>query len=392
MRHDDLAVPVRSSAPGRCALLLGLLTLLPITSARAQQAGDTARAPQVGGVIFSHFRYGGDSAHRSTNRFDIERAYIDVRAPLGRQLSARVTADVFQQADTARAGFYSGWAFRAKYAYLQYDVPGDSGSPYGLAGFGRFGMIGTVIVEVVDEHWPRFISKSPVDRYGLMSTADAGAGIQVRTSREHAELYATVTNGEGYQRGETDRFKDYAARLRIRPLASSPGWARRFSITPWVSVGDRGSRFASGPGTVEPVARGLDRRMWGVFAGLPARAFTIGAEYAQRLDETESADTLVDVQPAFADRTVKVLSGFAVVRPFALLDSSAAIPLGLVARYDRLTSTAMPDADAAVVIAGLLWDVGERASLALDYQEESPQGGYPLPSTRTWFLHTSVRF
>ena len=374
------------------ALSFAGLMALPLDAAAGQQPADSARPVQVGGLIFSHFRYGGETGERSENRFDLERAYIDVRAPLGQRLSARVTGDVFQQTDPERDDYYGGWAFRAKYAYLQYGMPSSDAAPLGLGGFGRFGIIGTVIVEIVDDHWPRFISKSPVDRYGFMSTADAGAGVQLVTRQQHAELYATVTNGEGYQRSEVDRFKDYAGRLRLRPLATSGGWAADFSITPWVSIGDRGSRFADGAGTVAPVPRGLDRRMWGVFAGLPARAFTLGVEYAQRLDETESADTLVDAEPTFGERTTKIASGFVVLRPFALLDTASTIPLGLVARFDRLTTDAPPDAHANVVIAGVTWDLGRRVSLALDYQEESPHDGYPLASTRTWYLHTVVRF
>ena len=387
-------VPSRRGARTRMLLtcMIGVSVLLPSADARAQSSPDTARAPRVGGLIFSHFRYGGDSARRSSNRFDIERAYIDVRAPLGGGLSARATADVFQQTDSARAGYYGGWAFRAKYAWLQYDVAPSAAAPLGIGGFARFGLISTVIVEVADEYWPRFISKSPVDRHSFMSTADAGAAMQFHTAHEHLEFLATVTNGEGYQRSEVDRFKDYAARLRLRPLATMGGWARGLSVTPWASVGDRGSRFSEGPGTVEPVSRGLDRNLWGIHTALPVRGITIGGEFSQRRDETESADTLVDATPTFGDRTTEIVSGFIVMRPFALFDSASTIPLGIVARFDRLTTDALPDADANVVIAGVTWDLGRRASLALDYQEESPQGGYPLPSTRTWYLHTVVRF
>ena len=373
-------------------LLLAIMSFVPGARADAQQASDSAGAPQISGLIFAHYRYGGEPGQRSTNRFDVERAYLTARARLGHGLSARITADVFQQTDASRDDYYGGWAFRAKYAYLQYDAGGGITAPMGLDGFGRLGIIGTVIIEVVDEHWPRWISKSPVDRYGFMSSADVGAGVGVNTAGEHTELYATVTNGEGYQRGETDRFKDYAARLTLRPLAGASGWTSRVSITPWGSLGDMGSQFATGPGTVEPVARGLDRHMWGVFVGLPGRAITVGVEYAERRDETEAADTLVDVTPAFSERSTRVASGFVVLRPLALLDTASTGPLSLVARFDRLSRTSLSDAHANVVIAGITWDLNPRVSLALDYQEEAPHGGYPLDDTRTWFLHAVARF
>lgn len=391
-----LEIPLRGSPRRhaiRAAFALLLLVVLPLGEAPAQARPAPAPSPvQLSGVLFTHYRYGGGPGERSENRFDVERAYLNVRASLGDGLSARVTADVFQQGDTARAGYYRGWAMRAKYAYVQYDVLPTDGMPLSLRGNARLGIIGTVIVEVVDELWPRWISKSPVDRYDFMSSADVGGGVQLASAGGRAELYATVTNGEGYQRGETDRFKDYAARLTLRPLAGAAPWGNRLGVTPWISIGDRGSRFAAGPGTLDPVRGGLDRHQWGVFAGWRGTALTAGAEYAQRRDATESADTLVDVNPTFGERTTRVASAFVVLRPFALGDTGSAIPLGAVVRFDRLTSSSGMDAHANVVIAGLTWDLGRRVSLALDYQEESPHGGFPLDDTRTYFLHAVARF
>ena len=42
--------------------------------------------------------------------------------PAGDRASIRVTTDVFQQQGNGADAFYRGWAIRAKYAYLQYEL------------------------------------------------------------------------------------------------------------------------------------------------------------------------------------------------------------------------------------------------------------------------------
>jgi hypothetical protein len=88
------------------------------TPAAAQPAAPTFA---FSGLIFANYQYGGARGNRSTNRFDVERAYLNFRARPAERDSIRVTADVFQQRDTTRDAYYRGWAFRAKYAYLQHE-------------------------------------------------------------------------------------------------------------------------------------------------------------------------------------------------------------------------------------------------------------------------------
>lgn len=387
--------PSRRTAPPfrRAVLAATLLLLIAAAPAAAQQPStESTGGVQLSGVLFTHFRYGGDAGDRSESRFDVERAYLNFRADLGERLGIAVTADVFQQRDTSRAGYYRGWALRAKYAYLQYDVLAGDDAPLGLNGNLRLGLLNTVIIGHEDDYWPRWITETVVDRYDFQSSADAGAAFELESAGGALELYATVTNGEGYQRGEVDRFKDYAARLSVRPFAGLGTWASALVITPWGSLGSRGSRFVDGAGTVAPVGRGLDRNMWGVFTGYRAPALTLGAEIAVRIDATEAADTLGDLEPTFGEETRRVASAFILARPLALLDSASRLPLGIVFRYDRLTSSATPDGHGNTIIAGLTWDLSSRVSLALDYQGETRHDGFDGPDTRTYFLHTVARF
>src|SRR5256714_6217370 len=59
------------------------------------------------GVLYANFQYRGDAgAAKSTNKFDLERAYLTFRMPAGDRASIRITADVFQQQTTPNDAFY----------------------------------------------------------------------------------------------------------------------------------------------------------------------------------------------------------------------------------------------------------------------------------------------
>ncbi len=107
--------------------------LLPAALLAQQPAPDTTKPAgppaavsvpvDFSGVLYANFQYRGDAgAAKSTNKFDVERAYLTFRMPAGDRASIRVTADVFQQTTTPNDAFYRGWVIRAKYAYLQYDL------------------------------------------------------------------------------------------------------------------------------------------------------------------------------------------------------------------------------------------------------------------------------
>ena len=61
------------------------------------------------------------------------------------------------------------------------------------------------------------------------------------------ELYATITNGNGYTRPETDRFKDYAVRLTLTPLARAEGFLQTLSLNGFVDAGTKASALNVAP-------------------------------------------------------------------------------------------------------------------------------------------------
>jgi hypothetical protein len=369
----------------------------------AQQPADTTKpAPppavtvsipvDFSGVIYANFQYRGDAgAAKSTNKFDLERAYLTFRMPAGDRASIRITADVFQQATPPNDAFYRGWVVRAKYAYLQYDY---LKSATGWNGLVRGGLLHNVVIDHVESFWPRWISQSPVERAGFFSSSDAGVATQLSFPNKFGELYASIVNGPGYTSRETDRFKDYAARLSLTPFSGSSNKViKTFALTGWTYVGAVGSQFvAGGPGQVGTVGSSLPRTRAGIFAGVRDPRLSIGAEWDTRKDAREGGANTVLAPRVEIDSTGRLIAGFVTAKPFQLLNDKSTFPLGVIARWDRFKPNTATDAYINTVIGGLTWDLNKKTALSLDYQEQTPHSGAIAAATKTYFLHLVANF
>jgi hypothetical protein len=383
--------------------ILVAVLLAPIALLAQQPADTTKPAPpppaatvsipvDFSGVIYANYQYRGDAgAAKSTNKFDLERAYLTFRMPAGDRASIRITADVFQQATPPNDAFYRGWVVRAKYAYLQYDY---LKSATGWNGLVRGGLLHNVVIDHVESFWPRWISQSPVERAGFFSSSDAGVATQLSFPNKFGELYATIVNGPGYTSRETDRFKDYAARLSLTPFSGSTNKViKTFALTGWTYVGAVGSQFvAGGPGQVGTVGSSLPRTRAGIFAGVRDPRLSVGAEWDTRKDGRENGlNTVLSPRVEF-DSTGRLIAGFVTAKPFQLLNDKSTFPLGVVARWDRFKPNTATDAYLNTVIGGLTWDLNKKTALSLDYQEQTPHSGAIAAATKTYFLHLVANF
>ena len=361
------------------------------TTPAAKPAAPAPPPIDFSGIFFAHYLYRGDAAAESANRFDVERAYLTFRVNAGKRTSLRITTDLFQQTATGSDAFYRGWVVRAKYAYLQYnylDTPD-------WKAHARLGLLQTVFIEHDESFWPRWISTSPTERSGYFSSADAGLSSSISLPAKSGEVYATITNGPGYTSRETDRFKDYAARLTVTPWAkdaTSP--FRGLALTAWGSKGAIASRFVTGgAGQIGTVGQGLDRDRWGIHAGSARTVFTFGVEYARKHDEGENGSNTPVAPRVVVDSSGSVTSGYALLRPVMLLrKDSKHHPLTLMARVDRVSNNTDGDAYYNNVIAGLIWDINPKASFSLDYQEVSSYSGSTFPQSKTYFVHFVARY
>jgi hypothetical protein len=344
------------------------------------------------GVIYANYQYRGDAgASKSQNKFDLERAYLTFRMPAGDRASIRITADVFQQTNPANDAFYRGWVVRAKYAYLQYDFIKNANFGF----LGRLGLLHNVVIDHVESFWPRWISQTPVERAGFFSSADAGVATQLTLPNKWGEVYATIVNGPGYTSRETDRFKDYAARLSLTPLASADNKVlRTLALTGWTYQGAIASRFAAGGvGQIGPVGNSLPRTRSGVFLGVRDPRLSAGVEYDTRKDGGETGANTTLAPRAEFDTTGRLVAAFAVIKPFQLLNDKSTFPLGLVGRWDRFKPNTATSGYLNTVIAGLTWDLTKRTALSFDYQEQTPKSGLAgTAPSQTYFMHIVANF
>ncbi|GAC1478843.1 MAG: hypothetical protein NVS1B4_22900 [Gemmatimonadaceae bacterium] len=410
---------------------IAVTSLATVTAGAQQPAAAPAKAAPAAaptldfsGVLFANYQYGGaqnTAGSRTNNQFALDRTYLTFRMPAGDNFAIRVTTDLFQQANQSN-GFYNGWAVRLKYAYLQANYLDNK--DLGVKGVARVGMVELPMVGFQEGIWPRFISQVAIDRYGYQGSADVGVNTIISLPNKWGEFQGNITNGTGYQAAENDRFKDFSTRLTLTPFASEPGNGlfKTFAVTGWAVAGTGASRYVNGvaagggnPG-VPPTGTGLDHSRAGASVSIAHPALSAMAEYHIRNDESENANAATTGTIVVTPTKGNIVSAFGLFRPFKAMDSFTDYQsLGLLFRWDRVTSNQdlTPQPQGQYVVAGLLYDLSKRVTIALDYQEQTlsnninfgpfvttptaPTGNavpnvYSPGDTRTLFLHLQASF
>jgi hypothetical protein len=336
----------------------------------------------ISGVLYLNYQYGGLRGARSENRFDMDRAYLNVRAASGSRDSIRITLDVFQQRTSPGDQFYRGWSMRVKYAYLNHDFVQGSGDD--LKVWGRLGLIQTVVIEKEEQFWNRGLSQAPTELAGYFNSADAGAALGITLPDRMGEIYATIVNGAGYASRETDRFKDLQARLTLTPWAKGSSFLKGVQLSPWFSVGGAASAFATRRGTVQPVTDARTKSRYGFLVNYRDPRLVAGAHFARKADDAETADTTRDTAPTVREVTGNLTSVFAFWRPLGPATSS---PWTVMARVDDVKPDDASSGRQRRYIVGTSWDLSSRTSVTFDVQSFGPRNGLSGTQSRTFFLH-----
>jgi hypothetical protein len=243
-------------------------------------------------VLYANTSIRGDKGvAKSTNKFDLERAYLTFRMLAGDHASIRITADVFQQGTAPQDGFYRGWVIRAS---THISAVRSGKGPRWNANI-RGGLLHNVVIDHIEQFWPRWLSQTSVERAGFFSSSDAGVATTISFPNKMGEIYATIVNGPGYTSREVDRFKDYAARLTFTPLSSSHNAIlKTFALSGWTYIGAIGSQFVNGGAAqVGTVGVSMPRTRSGIFLGLRDPRLSVGGEWDTRKDASETgANTL----------------------------------------------------------------------------------------------------
>jgi hypothetical protein len=299
----------------------------------------------------------------------------------------------------------NAYTVRAKYAYLQYDMPKKKN---GAQATGRIGILQNVYLDNLEQFWPRYLQQTATERAGYFASADVGVAGLFTLPDKWGEVFAEIVNGPGYTSLEKDRFKDYALRLTLTPLMNkkiSP-LLQSFTFMAWGYKGALASKFVNGgTGQVGAVGQHLDRSRAGVFLGVRDPRLVIGGELTRRRDGGETGSNTVQSPRAVTETTGRLLSGVTLVRPLAFSNASGKSGFGLVGRYDHVKPSVSTSGFATppspsnayhFLVGGLFYDVSQRATLALDYQEalaaNNGVSSAPPTQSKVYYAHFVINF
>lgn len=380
------------------------------SKARTQAAQVTLPPLNFSGVLFGSYNYQlpttpNQFPNQTNNSFIIDRAYLNFRIGAGDHTSIRVTTDVYQTSEATP----NAYTLRAKYAYLQYD---GTKAANGSQLTGRLGILQNVEIDAEEQFWPRYLSQVPVERAGYFASADAGLAALYTLPNRMGEVYSTIVNGPGYTSRENNRFKDFAARLSLTPLANQAiaPLMQSLTLTLWGYKGALASTFVNGNTAfgIAPVGEAMDRDRAGVLVGVREPRLTFAAQYATRTDQRDTAS--VTLPRTVIDTKGNLWSAYGTIRPLAFFNGTGKSSVGLVGRYDHVSpSTATDNIPVGslvpstsnsyhTLIGGVFWDLSQKAQLALDYQESlatnNDQSNTPTPNgaIKAYFLHFVVNF
>jgi hypothetical protein len=239
--------------------LLLLLALLISTSLFAQNKPEFKQEVKIGGVVFTGWTFNMDNAdfiskldttsanpsapfgynpvknqfETGRNSFYFDRAYINIKASLTPQITARLTPDIYSLTDgTGKTQYFT----QMKYGYFDY-TPLNTDD--GLALTFSAGLIPNQWISNVERYYGyRGVAKTFTDyswttgavRSGntvkvgtgsFFSSADLGITTKLSLPKKYADLYVSILNGNGFRNEGFDqnRFKDFMVTGFIYPLA-----------------------------------------------------------------------------------------------------------------------------------------------------------------------------
>lgn len=190
--------------------LAATLGLGLVSTAHAQDAAPPAAPPaapklsvkfpelKLSALTFFSYRYvlAGEDPVKKLNEFSIDRAYVNIEPVIDETWAARITPDL-NKPDAAGKNY----VLRLKFAYIDGKKIGGTGVSV------RAGMLGTPFTDALDKAWGfRVLVKSPLDAFGVATTADLGGSVGYSWGSGEARLF--ITNGEGYEYIETSLGKD----------------------------------------------------------------------------------------------------------------------------------------------------------------------------------------
>jgi hypothetical protein len=239
--------------------ILLLLAIFACNFLFAQNKPEFKQEVKIGGVVFTGWTFNMDNAdfitkldttsanpsapfgfdpvknqfETSRNSFYFDRAYINIKASLTPQITARLTPDVYSVTDgNGKTQYFT----QMKYGYFDY-TPLNTDD--GLSLTFSAGLIPNQWISNVEKYYGyRGVAKTFTDyswttsavRSGntvkvgsgsFFSSADLGMTTKLSLPKKYADLYVSILNGNGFRNEGFDqnRFKDFMVTGFIYPLS-----------------------------------------------------------------------------------------------------------------------------------------------------------------------------
>lgn len=295
----------------------------------AAQAEETKFEPKlkIGGLIFANYHYDLTDGAEPSNKFEIQRVYLNFKAKMTEDFSARVTTDVgtIKSYDTDQK-------IRPflKYAYVEYKnwAPGMKL---------RFGAAGTPFIGKHDKFvGQRWIYKAFTDEFKVLSSSDLGLHVLGKHMDGLLDYQVSIINGSGYGKKEADDAKAAQVRVTVDPLSGSE---MSLPISGFISY---------------DIGAGSDAAM--VAAGSIGFKHELGKAWGEFV--FTSANDITGI-------------GFSAT----LLPKIPSVG-NLMMRIDRIDPDTDADDDAELrIIGGLTHDFAKKISVGLIYERSMPEAG-----------------
>jgi len=173
-------------------IMLNVITCLILISGAA-----FAEDGKISSLVFFDYSFRTAENAPDQNGFEVQRAYFTFSKSVTDAISFKLQLDVGRQKDEVNTNLY---------AYLKNAlVKWKTG-----VGIVTFGLQGMNVFKIQEKTWGyRFIEKSAMDREKFASSADMGVGFS-RNLTKKSFINAMITNGGGYKKPETDKYKKYS--------------------------------------------------------------------------------------------------------------------------------------------------------------------------------------
>jgi hypothetical protein len=332
-------------------------------------------AVKFSGVLYTYYQYTTNGTEGNDfNRVDVDRLYLTAKATISENTRLTATTDVFRQTDATKNAFYGGLVIRVKFAYAEYSPSSDIAV--------RLGMIPTHWQGMVDGIWKyRVLIANITDntRAGYNASSDLGASATYTLPSKLGEIFAGIYNGSGYSNPEANRFKDFALRATLTPVANEP-----LTLAAYYYMGN-------GESTIK---QSLGKNRWGALASYSYSGVTVGLDYNEKQDKAKPANiTLADTT-----QSGRAISFFGEAK--APFDGFLGT-LAFLWRLDYIDANTSVGQDITRYwIAGISCKVNDKLTVIVDRQTNKTESAVMLTRVdkakidydNRWFLHVQLNF